>query len=180
MSANPCSTTALMDVPAIALASNPEVDIEVLESVPKQFAIIDDRSANWLVKRIVAARDYADRVKQWAEQEQRRAAREEQTLLYLFGRQAEEWAREEIAKTKSKRKSLNLPAGPIGFRRCPARLVVDDEATVLEWARTSCPAAVQTVERLSKSALNTHFGNNGELPPDGARVDPAQEKFFVG
>src|SRR4051794_28526957 len=54
-----------------------EVDTEVLRSVPKMFVIEDEKSASWLVRKILAARAYASRVKAWSEAEQRRAAREE-------------------------------------------------------------------------------------------------------
>jgi hypothetical protein len=56
-----------------------ETDIETLKTIPKQFAIDNEKSANWLVKRIQQSRAYAQKVKEWAEQELRRAAREEQT-----------------------------------------------------------------------------------------------------
>src|SRR4051812_37830723 len=106
------------------------MDIEIMRSVPKAFAIDCENHANWLVRRIVAAREYSQRVKAWAEQEQNRAAREEQTLMFLFGRQIESWARDEIKKLH-KRKSLNLPAGAVGFRAVSACLQVDNEDVVL-------------------------------------------------
>jgi hypothetical protein len=72
---------------------DPEIDAEILSSVPRQFAIVDEQSANWLIRKITAARQYAVQVAEWAEQEKRRAAREEQCLMYLFGRQIELWAK---------------------------------------------------------------------------------------
>src|SRR5882724_2767884 len=86
------------ETPPLTSPLDAEVDVEVLKAIPKAFAIEDERSVNWLIKKIVAARAYADRIKDWAEQEQRRAVREEATLLFLFGRQAEVWARAEIEK----------------------------------------------------------------------------------
>src|SRR5215210_14168 len=75
-----------------------EVDLEVLRTIPKAFAIDSGSAANWLVRKIISARLYCQRVKEWAEQEQRRAAREEETLMFLFGRQIEGWAKAEIEK----------------------------------------------------------------------------------
>jgi hypothetical protein len=119
-----------------------EMDVEVLRSVPKEFAIDCEAHANWLVRKIVSARAYAERVKEWCEQELRRAAREEQTLMFLFSRQAEAWARGEIEKLNGRRKSLSLPAGVLGFRTVNPSLQVDDEQVVLIWAKANCPEAV--------------------------------------
>lgn len=163
----------------IGHVSDGNTDLEVLKSVPKQFEIVDEKSANWLIRRIMNSRSYATRVKEWAEGELRRAAREEHTLLFLFGRQIENWTKEEIAKMKGKRKSLNLPAGCVGFRAQPTRVVVDDESLVLNWAKKSLPSAVVVVEKLSKSVLNEHCEKTGELPEDGIHVEPAAEKFFI-
>jgi len=125
-------TTVLSPAAALQFSQpgDAEVDIEVLSGVPKAFAIDCEDHANWLVKKIVSARSYADHVKKWAEQEQRRAEREEHTLMFLFGRQLEMWARDQIALLH-KRKSLALPAGTVGFRTIAAKLVIDDEKRVL-------------------------------------------------
>lgn len=156
-----------------------EVDIEVLKSVPKEFCIDSEERANWLVRKIIAARDYAVRVKTWSEQEQRRAAREEQTLMFLFGRQIEAWAKYEIDKLKGRRKSMNLPAGAVGFRSVSARLVVDDEAAVLAWARFHLPDAVIVTEKLSKSVINEHAEKLGLIPDEGVHIEPVSERFFI-
>lgn len=52
------------------------------------------------------------------------------------------------------RKSLNLPAGLVGRRTRPSKLDVTEPDLALAWARTHCPDAIQTQEKLSKSALN--------------------------
>src|SRR4051812_10376686 len=98
------------------LAIGAEQDSEILSTIPKEFRIDCEDHANWLIRKISDARQYAARVKEWAEQELRRAQREEQTLLFLFGRQIESWTECEIAKLKGRRKSLALPAGIVGFR----------------------------------------------------------------
>ena len=41
--------------------------------VPEKFRVADEDSANWLIKKIVEARQYAARVKAWADREVRRA-----------------------------------------------------------------------------------------------------------
>lgn len=156
-----------------------EVDIEVIRSVPKEFCIDSEERANWLIKKIIAARDYSERVKAWCEQEQRRAAREEQTLMFLFSRQIETWVKSEIKKLNGRRKSLNLPAGATGFRSVGPRLVVDDESAVLKWAKLNLPDAVVIVEKLSKTVINEHAERSGEIPDEGVHIEPAHEKFFI-
>lgn len=173
--------TQELSVAALAVVhpGDPEVDIEVLKSVPKDFCIDSEERANWLIRKIVAARSYSEHVQAWCEQEQRRAAREEQTLLFLFGRQIEMWAKSEIAKLKGKRKSLNLPAGCIGFRSVSPRLIVDDEGAVLRWAKIHLPDAVVITEKLAKSVINEHAEKEGVIPDEGVHLEPASEKFFI-
>lgn len=168
-------TTAL---PSSTHPDDAKVDAEVLRLIPKQFAITDEKTANWLVKRVIAARQYNQRVKEWAEGEHRRAAREEATLMYLFGRQIETWVKSEIKKLNGKRKSICLPGGTVGFRQQKSRLVIEDEATVINWARQHLPDAIQTVEKLVKTTINEHFEGSGELP-DGAQVQPEHSRFYI-
>lgn len=175
-----------MDRPELSTVSLPvahtgdaEVDLEVLKSVPKEFCIDSQERANWLVRKIVAARDYSERVRTWSEQEQRRAAREEQTLMFLFGRQIETWARAEIGKSNGRRKSMNLPAGSIGFRTLAPRLVIDDESVVLDWAKRNLPDAVVVTEKLSRSVIKEHAEKVGEIPDSGVHNEAASERFYI-
>lgn len=155
-----------------------EIDIAILRSLPHEFCVADEKSANWLIRKVMASRQYAESVKVWAAQELRRAGREEDVLMRLFGRQLEGWAKAEIEKFKGRRKSVALPAGTVGFRTNNCSLQVDDEAVVIGWARRHCPPAIVTVEKLSRTSLRQHFESTGEVP-DGAHVEPAQERFFV-
>lgn len=166
------------ETPPITSTIDAEVDLEVLKVVPKQFAIDCEQHANWLVKKIVSARMYLDRVKAFAEQETRRAQREEQTLMFLFGRQLEGWAKGEIDKLH-KRKSLALPAGCVGFRTVASKLVIDDEQAVMVWAKQNCPKAIVVVERLSKSQIDEYVKESGEVPESGVHIEPEAERFFI-
>jgi hypothetical protein len=156
-----------------------EVDLELLKSVPKQFAVVDAKTANWVVRKIVSAREYADHIKQWATLETRRAEREEITLMFLFGRQLEAWSKAEIEKLGGRKKSLSLPAGTVGLRTEPTRLIVDDEDVVLTWVRHHLPDAVEIVEKLKKTILNDHFKHTGDVPDAGIHLEPEREKFYV-
>jgi hypothetical protein len=155
-----------------------EVEAELQRTIPPQFSVRDAETAAWVVRRVVAAREYKGRVKVWAEAEQRRAAREEERLMFVFGGQLREWAEAEIAKLQGRRKSLALPGGTVGFRAVGPRVVVRDEARVMEWARKCCPAAIVTSERLLKSPISEHVQTTGEVP-QGVEVTSASEEFFV-
>ena len=152
---------------------------EVDPTVPAKFCIHDDASANWLVRKIVEARAYAKRCADWCAGEQARAHHDEEFLLYRFGEQLTEHARRRILENGGRQKSLKLPAGTIGFRLEGTKLLVDDEAAVVEWARRNKPALITHIERLSKSALNELVEETGEVPDVGVRIEPAREKFYI-
>ena len=156
-----------------------EVDIELLRVVPKKFEVCDEKTANWLVRRIQNARQLEAHVKEWAEMERRRAQREEAVLMYLFGRQLERWSREQVEKLGGRRKSIALPAGTVAFRSVPPSLQIDDEMKVLAWARKNCPQAVVIVEKLSRSILSDHFRQTGEVPDIGAHIEGQRESFSI-
>lgn len=164
--------------PAIA-ANDPETDIEVLRTIPKQFRIDSHESANWLVRKVMASRSYAISVKEWCERELARADREEHTLMFLFGRQLEDWAKAEVAKLNGRRKSIGLPAGTVGFRSIPTALQVDNESQVIEWCKRNLTPAVVIVEKLSRAVLKEHFEKTGEAPENGAHVETSVEKLFI-
>ncbi len=153
-------------------------DAEMEAQVPERFSVVDEGSANWVIRRIVEARAYAERVAAWAQIESRRARREEAFFLLRFGGQLEAWAQEQIAQRGGRQKSLNLPSGRIGFRTAPPKLVIYDESALLAWARQHCPQAVEAVERVRKVALNEHFTDTGEIPP-GAKFDPQHQTIFI-
>lgn len=175
----PTTTVENERVPPPTAPGDAEVDIELLKSVPDKFAVVDEQTANWVIKRIQSARAYGARVEAWGQQELRRAEREEQTLMFLFGRQLQDWAKAQIEKLNGQRKSLNLPAGCIGFRKVNSKLVIDDDQVVLLWAKANCPRAVLVVERLSKSVIDEYVETKGVIPDEGVHVEPESERFYV-
>lgn len=167
------------DVDPAHAPTDTDIDLDVLRAVPQGFSIDSADAANWLVRKIANARQYALSVKAWAERELRRAEREEHVLMYLYGRQLETWVRNEINKKDGKRKSMPLPAGTVGFRTVGPRVVIDDEPAVLAWAKEHLPIAVTFVERLSKTAINEMAEATGEIPCAGVRFEPPTQRFFV-
>ena len=170
---------------------------------PEAFHIDSARTANWLVRKVVERRRYRDQVKAWADAEIRRAEREEQHLLQHYGGQLEAWLRRALEERGGRRRSINLPAGMIGFRAEPARLVVNDQEALLEWCRSHLPDAVQVrIEvigqdairmetwakghcadarqcvAIGKAVVNGYFADSGEVPP-GTDVIPRQNILTV-
>ena len=152
-------------------------DIELLLAPTESFHVRDAESANWVVRKIVEARKYRERVESWAAAEIRRAERQEALFLARFGQELEEWTRHEVAQLH-KRKSLALPAGTVGFRRQPLRLAVSDEGGLIAWCKSHLPQAVKTVESVLKTAVMEHVSKTGECP-NGAEVAGGGEAFVI-
>ena len=153
-------------------------DEELEAQLPEQFAVCDEGSANWVVRRVNEARAYARRVKEWAERETQRARREETFFLKRFRYELEVWLVAELKSRGSKQKSINLPAGRLGTRKSKGKLVIHDEQAALGWARDHCPDAIQTVERVAKQPLNKHLETTSELPPGTTLEDPAEHLYI--
>ena len=148
-------------------------------ALPPALTIRDAQSANWVVRKIVEARAYAEHCELWAQHEKMRARREEDFLLLRFGGELRDYTRAAIAEQGGRRKSVSLPAGIIGFRIAGAKLVVDDEEAVLRWARKTQPNLVVIQESISKSGLTQYFEETGEIPPGGVRIEPEKDKFYI-
>ncbi len=147
-------------------------------AVEEGFHVQDAHGANWVVRKIVEARQYALRVQAWADAELRRAKREEDFFLYRFGAQLEQWARAELISTARRRKSIALPAGKVGFCTTRLQLAIVDQDRLLAWCKSNLLDAVIVSERLSKTRLMEYVQRTGECP-EGADVIPGAEKFHI-
>jgi hypothetical protein len=116
-------------------------------SVPEQFVVDDAQKASWVVRKVVEARAYAQRVQAWCERELRRAGREEAWLLRRFEPELVAWTRAELQRQGGRRRSVNLPGGTVGFRLQPPKVEIIDEQTLIGWCRSHMPIALKvTVE----------------------------------
>ena len=147
-------------------------------AVPERFEVHDRDSAEWLVRKLVEADAHIRQVHQQADREVRRTERERDFLRMRYGPQLERWTRQQVEQSKGRRKSVLLLSGTVGFRRVPAKLVVDDAPAALAWAKRHCLRAVVFTEKLSKTSLAKHLHETGELP-EGARVQSAGERFYA-
>lgn len=161
-----------------------DFDADQALEVPEGFEVRDEDSANWVVRKICEARAYMEKVREFADRELARASKDEEFFLSRFGPGLEKYA---SASLKGKKRSVALPAGTLGFRKQPARLVVENDEQALKWAKAYLPAAVVVVpatEKLSKSALNEAVSAAMKQPdgaqiPDGARWQDERDSFFV-
>lgn len=147
-------------------------------AIDEAFHVRDQQSANWVLKKIIAEREYRARCAVWFEAETRRSERREQFLMHRFGMELEEWTRQQIASKYGKRRSVHLPAGMLGFRTAPAKLVIADEPKLLAWCRQRLPTAVKVVESILKSEVGAYVKESGEIP-DGAELAGGGDKFFI-
>ncbi|MFN3168762.1 MAG: host-nuclease inhibitor Gam family protein [Phycisphaeraceae bacterium] len=146
--------------------------------VPCQFRVQDHQSANWVVRKVIAARQYAQRIEEWATAETQRARQEETYFMRRFEAELRAWFVGELAHQPGKAKSINLPAGRVGIRRRGPKIEVADQAVVLAWAADHCPAAIKRTESILKTPLTEHFEATGELP-DGVVLHDAIDVFYI-
>jgi hypothetical protein len=133
---------------AMAASTETEADNDpvVVVEMDDAFHIRDEGSANWVLRKIVECRAYRERVARWAQEETLRAERQEAFLMHRFGNELEAWAREQIYKQHGRRRSIALPAGVLGLRREPTKLLVVDERALAGWCRTHLPATIKVTE----------------------------------
>jgi hypothetical protein len=153
-------------------------DPVVAVDVDERFHVRDEGSANWVVRKIAECRSYRERVARWAQAETLRAERKEASLTHRFGAELEAWARAEIGKQHGRLRSIALPAGVLGFRREPTKLLVADEGALLGWCRARLPAAIKTTESLLKTEIQAYMKTTGECPA-GAEIGGGGERFYI-
>jgi hypothetical protein len=110
-----------------------DADPVVVVDMDERFHVRDEGGANWVVRKILECRAYRERVARWAQAETLRADRQEASLLHRFGGELEASAREQIGKQHGRRRSIALPAGVLGLRREPTKLIVVNERDLVGW-----------------------------------------------
>jgi hypothetical protein len=177
---------------------------EICSKVDAQGSVIDsEEEANWLVRRVKQEREYACRVEVWAATEIKRAQRREEYFLQRYGHQLERWLRQRLEDNRYRQRSVSLPAGNVGFRKAPSKLVVTDSSALLSWVKTNFTEALQiqvcavgpdairlvewqaaqgldtrVTESVSKRLVNEHLSEAGDLPA-GTALEPAREQLHI-
>ena len=169
----------------------------------EEFRVRDGQTANWLVRKVVEARAYAERVESWAAAEIRRAQHEERWLLNRYGHQLRDWLETELLARGGRRRSVKLPAGKVGLRTHPSALVTTDEVALFHWCRDHLPEALRmrldarghaanlldnlirergielhSRQEVMLTLVRKAVEATGELPP-GTGLRERQEKLYV-
>ena len=141
---------------------------------PDTFTPDTPDKADWVLGRIADARARAARVRENAEKIARQHEAEAEGLEWRFGPALEALCRRETEG--SRRRSLRLLNGVLGYRTRPAGVQVTDPGAALSWARVNLPAAVS--EALDRKALAAALLGTGEAVPFAAFM-PAEDVFYV-
>ncbi|HEV2293571.1 MAG TPA: hypothetical protein VGR35_06925 [Tepidisphaeraceae bacterium] len=171
--------------------------------VQREFVVDSEEAANSLVRSVKHEREYACRVEVWAATEIKRARRREEYLLQRYGHQVEAWLRRRLEGERDRRRSINLPAGSVGFRAAPAKVHVTDTTALLTWVKANLIDALQVqvsavgsdasrlaewqaaeglesqlTESVSKRLVNAYVAEIGELP-EGTGLEPAHDQLQI-
>ena len=116
--------------------------------------VLSDSAANAVVKRVLDCRAYRDRVTAWAEHEVRLINAKEDWTIQANTPRLTRYVEEKLRTSLLRKRTVNLPAGRIGFRVSPAKLVVRQQDTVLAECRRLLPAAINlTVSATGAAAM---------------------------
>jgi phage host-nuclease inhibitor protein Gam len=164
------------------------------------FVIDSDEAANWVVRKVVEARAYAVRAKEWAEREVRRAKRDERFFVDQYSAQIRDWL---SSRLTSRKRSIDLPSGRVGLRKQPPQVEICDLSTVVAWTTINVPEAVvvqievcgpeavrvgnemsnrfptaKVTWAVRRKLLNEHLTATGEVP-SGASVSGTQDSMYI-
>lgn len=145
------------------------------------FHICDERSANWLLRKLGNIEAEQRRVQAQAEAICKSLDNDAASLRYLYGSQLEAWVRAELQRRGGRSKSLKLLQGTCSFRTVPRSLKITDEQAAKEYAQaTAMPQAVEQIERLRTAVYcvlaRRALEETGEVLP-GIEIVPERESF---
>lgn len=148
---------------------------------PEGFAVRDEETANWVIRKITEARARATRMREMkkrADAEIKAAEKSEAFFIERFGAQLEAFARPQIEGARAK--STKLLEGTIGFRKSAETLKVFDEDQLIEWADQMklSEKILRFKPSIDKAALMHEFRESGEMP-DGCVYQPETEVLYV-
>ena len=143
------------------------------------FAVVDQQTAEWTVRKIgehrkkqAEIKELADaeitRIIEWAEKQTKQ---HENSVEYLQG-VLRPWFEEQGEK------SISLPSGRIRFRKLPDKFKWKDEQAVISWAKINHPKAIRTKEELDKKEIASYIKQTGEMP-DGVEIEKPEPIFEV-
>lgn len=148
---------------------------------PEGFAVRDEDSADWVIRKITEARARATRMREMkkrADAEIKAAEKAEAFFLGRFGDELQTFLQTKIAGGKVK--SYKTLEGTIGTRKSADSLLIFDEEQALEWVEESGlgDKVLNIKVSLNKTALMKEFRESGEMP-DGCTYLPETEVLYV-
>jgi hypothetical protein len=145
---------------------------------PEQFHIDSDGAANWYLRKLANIEAEQRRVQAQAAAIVKQLENDAERLRYLYDAELEEYVREKLRATGSRRKSVHFLQGTAGFRTVPASIRVADTPAALHYATEHLPDAVKTQTVLDSARYRRLVEETGELLP-GVEVTEAHEAFKV-
>lgn len=170
------STNRELELMAIDIAEAEENTLpELRTKLP--FRVQDEKSAAWVVGKIVAERSRLEKAKAQFEEIKRSCEQNEKRYWYFFGYDLEAWTAAQLNGTKNKH--VKLPTGNMGFRAGRGSLTITDEKKVIEWAEKNLPDAIKTEKSVLKTPIQDFMKNSGGMLPEGAEWEEGIDKFYV-
>jgi len=169
--------------------TNPATEL-ILESLPTRhagdarpapaepFTIHDEKSANWLLRKLATIESEKQRVQTNAATILAQLNSDADGLKYLYGAQIEAYCRSRLQETGDRRKSIQFLQGKCSFRTIPGALRITDSAAALAYAQECLPAAMTTVPTLDTAAYQQRAERTGELLP-GLEFTPEHTSFAL-
>ncbi|MFA4971840.1 MAG: host-nuclease inhibitor Gam family protein [bacterium] len=151
--------------------------------IKQEFAVRDRGSAEWALEKMqnleadllaLEAREKA--IREAIDSQRKDLARRREWLGLRFDAELEAFARETLAMGKSR--TLKLDHGRLSLRTVPERVALREgrEKEAIDWARSACPEAVKTTERLLASIA---IEKVEALPDDLFERVPEHDTFRV-
>lgn len=163
----------------------------------EQLSDVDAR-IDWLLEQIAERQDQIEHVKavarrridmirSWQEDETAKVGREIEWLEGQIRLNAPKTVDDLQALYGTRKKSISLPSGTVGFRSSADTVEVEDEEKALAWAETACPDAIKVKRSVLKTPIKALLAEGGVLTtgekcdPDenGLRFVPGEESFYV-
>lgn len=137
-------------------------------------AIVSEADASRVLDKLLTARERADRLVAQAEVRKRQAEAEAARVERWALPALEAWL--EANPPKGKRRSRDLEAGRLGWRKAGGGVVVDDEEAAIEWCDEHAPEAVRRDPAPPPRLLRSKIPTGLDGCPHAHRA-PAVDRF---
>jgi hypothetical protein len=143
-----------------------------------RFHIDSDGAANWYLRKLANIEAEQRRVRAQAEAIVKQLEADAERLRYLYEGELEEFVRQKLSTSGSRRKSVHFLQGTAGFRTVPKCIRIADTLAALDYAIRCLPEAVKMQAVLDTAGYRQVVEETGEMLP-GVEVVPASESFRV-